>query len=90
MRAKGMGANVIVTEVDEIRALEAIMDGFRVMSLSEASKIGDIFVTTTGNKSVIRGEHIKNMKNGAILSNAGHFDNEIDKAYLEKFEKKEL
>ena len=90
MRAKGMGANVIVTEVDEIRALEATMDGFRVMPLSEASKIGDIFVTTTGNKSVIRGEHMKNMKNGAILSNAGHFDNEIDKAYLEKFEKNEI
>jgi len=90
MRAKGMGANVIVSEVDEIRALEAVMDGFRVMPLSEASKIGDMFVTTTGNKGVIRGEHIKNMKGGTIISNAGHFDNEIDKAYLEKFEKKEI
>ncbi|MBN2518420.1 MAG: adenosylhomocysteinase, partial [Candidatus Altiarchaeota archaeon] len=90
MRAKGMGSNVIVTEVDVIRALEASMDGFRVMPLLEASKVGDIFVTTTGNKGVIRPEHIKNMKDGAILSNAGHFDNEIDKAYLEKFDKKRI
>lgn len=83
LRAKGMGANVIVTEVDEIRALEALMDGFRVMSMSEAAEIGDIFVTATGNINVIRGEHIEKMKDGAVLANAGHFNVEIDISYLE-------
>jgi len=77
LRAKGMGANVIVVEVDPIRALEAAMDGFVVMNLENASKIGDIFVTATGNYHVIRKEHMLLMKNGAILANAGHFNVEI-------------
>jgi len=76
-RARGMGANVVVTEVNPIRALEAVMDGFRVMPISEAAKVGDIFVTVTGNINVIRGEHMMNMKDGAILANAGHFNVEI-------------
>ena len=84
MRAKGMGANVIVTEVDPIRALEAFMDGFRVMPIKEAAKIGDIFVTVTGDKNVIGKEEFELMKNGAIMGNAGHFDVEIDKRYLEE------
>lgn len=78
MRAKGLGANVVVTEVDAIRAVEAYMDGFAVMSMEEAAKVGEFFVTVTGNKDVIRGEHIANMKDGAILSNAGHFDVEVN------------
>jgi adenosylhomocysteinase len=78
MRAKGLGANVVVTEVDAIRAVEAYMDGFAVMSMAEAAKVGDFFITVTGNKDVIRGEHMANMKNGAILSNAGHFDIEVN------------
>ncbi|MCR2803709.1 adenosylhomocysteinase [Paenibacillus soyae] len=83
MRAKGMGANVIVTEIDAIKAVEAYMDGFAVMPMLEAAKLGDIFVTVTGNRDVIRGEHYKVMKNGAILSNAGHFDVEVNKVELE-------
>ncbi len=78
MRAKGLGANVIVTEIDAIRAVEAYMDGFTVLSMAEAAKVGEFFVTVTGNKDVIRGEHIANMKDGAILSNAGHFDVEVN------------
>ncbi|KIL34642.1 S-adenosyl-L-homocysteine hydrolase [Cohnella kolymensis] len=78
MRAKGLGANVVVTEVDAIRAVEAYMDGFTVLSMDEAAKVGEFFVTVTGNKDVIRGEHIANMKDGAILSNAGHFDVEVN------------
>jgi adenosylhomocysteinase len=78
MRAKGLGANVVVTEVDAIRAVEAYMDGFTVLPMAEAAKVGDFFVTVTGNKDVIRGEHIANMKDGAILSNAGHFDVEVN------------
>jgi len=78
MRAKGLGANVIVTEVDNFAALQAAYDGFRVMKIEDACKIGDIFCTLTGNKHVIRTEHIKQMKNGAILANSGHFDIEID------------
>jgi len=78
MRARGMGAKVIVTEIDPIRALEAAMDGYRVMSMREAARIGDIFITATGNINVIRGEHIKEMKNGAILANSGHFNVEIN------------
>ena len=77
-RARGLGANVIVTEVDPVRALEALMDGYRVMSMAEAAKIGDIFVTVTGDKGVIRREHFETMKNGAILANSGHFNVEID------------
>lgn len=82
MRAKGLGANVIVTEVDPIRANEALMDGFRVMPIAEASKEGDIFITTTGCKHVITGDCFKQMKDGAILANAGHFDIEISKTDL--------
>lgn len=82
-RARGMGATVIVTEVDPIKALEAKMDGFLVMPMKEAAKLGDFFVTVTGNTSVIRGEHFEVMKDGAIISNAGHFDVEIDKKALE-------
>ena len=81
---KGMGAHTIVTEVDPIRALEAIYDGHQVMTMDEAAKIGDIFVTTTGMKDVITGRHLESMKDGAILSNAGHFNVEIDVKYLEE------
>ncbi len=87
MRARGMGANVIVTEVDPVRALEAVMDGFRVMSISEAAKIGDIFITVTGNKYVIDKPSIDAFKNGVIVANSGHFDNEINVTYLEKVAK---
>jgi len=83
LRAKGLGANVIVTEVDEIRALEAVMDGFKVMPMRDACKFGDIFITATGNVNVIRGEHFKLMKDGAILANAGHFNVEISIPDLE-------
>ncbi len=86
-RAKGMGANVVITEVNPVRALEAVMDGFRVMKIKEAAEIGDIFVTATGNKEVIGVENMKRMKNGAILANAGHFDVEIDIKGLEKIKK---
>ncbi|WP_054956621.1 adenosylhomocysteinase [Paenibacillus dakarensis] len=82
MRAKGLGANVIVTEVDAIKAVEAYMDGFRVMPMGEAAKLGDFFVTVTGNRDVISGEHYDVMKDGAILSNAGHFDVEVNKPDL--------
>ncbi|WP_080840485.1 adenosylhomocysteinase [Cohnella massiliensis] len=78
MRAKGLGANVVVTEVDAIKAVEAYMDGFAVMPMDEAAKVGDFFVAVTGNKDVIRGTHFENMKDGAILSNAGHFDVEVN------------
>lgn len=82
-RARGMGANVIVTEVDPIKALEAVMDGFRVMTMAEAAKIGDVFCTVTGNCEVIRKEHFEAMKDGTILCNSGHFDVEIDVKTLE-------
>lgn len=78
MRASGMGANVIVTEIDPVRAIEAVMDGFRVMPMAEAAPLGDLFVTVTGNKHVIRREHFAAMKDGAIVCNSGHFDIEID------------
>jgi adenosylhomocysteinase len=81
-RASGMGAHVIVTEVDPLPALEAVMEGFRVMPLREAARIGDVFVTVTGDTSVIRREHLEVMKDGAVLANAGHFDVEIDKDAL--------
>ncbi|MEM4823487.1 MAG: adenosylhomocysteinase, partial [Zestosphaera sp.] len=84
MRARGMGARVVVTEVDPVRALEAVMDGFEVMPMSKASMIGDVFVTATGNKRVIREEHFKIMKDGAILANAGHFNVEVSVEDLEK------
>ena len=82
MRAKGMGAIVVVTEIDPIKALEATMDGFSVMTMDEAAKIGDLFVTLTGCKDVIRREHLEVMKDGALLANSGHFDVEIDKIAL--------
>jgi adenosylhomocysteinase len=84
MRAQGMGANVIVTEVNSLRALEAAMNGFRVMTLEEAAKTGDIFVTATGDVSIIRGEHMQAMKDGAILANSGHFNVEINIKNLEE------
>ncbi|RTZ67052.1 MAG: adenosylhomocysteinase [Aquificaceae bacterium] len=84
MRARGMGAIVIVTEVDPIKALEARMDGFLVMPMKEAAKLGDFFVTVTGNTSVLRKEHFEVMKDGAIISNSGHFNVEIDLKALEE------
>jgi adenosylhomocysteinase len=83
MRARGLGANVIVTEIQPTRALEAVMDGYRVMSMSEAAPIGDIFVTATGDISVIRKEHMQKMKDGAIMCNSGHFNVEINIPDLE-------
>jgi adenosylhomocysteinase len=82
-RAKGLGAHVIVTEVDPLRALEAVMDGFEVMSMDEAARIGNIFVTVTGNKGVLQKRHFDSMKNGAIISNSGHFNVEVDIPALE-------
>ena len=84
LRGKGLGAKVIVTETDPVRALEAVMDGFEVMPMSEAAKLGDIFITVTGCCGVITKEHFNSMKDGAILSNAGHFDVEVDMAWLNK------
>src|SRR6202167_3937474 len=84
MRAKGLGADVIVTEINPTRAIEAVMDGFRVMPMLEAAKIGDIFVTVTGNKSVLSGEHFEKMKDGAVMCNSGHFNVEIDIPALER------
>lgn len=84
MRSHGLGANVIVTEVNPTRAIEAVMDGYRVMPMEEAAKIGDVFVTLTGDKNVIREEHFKAMKSGAIVCNSGHFNVEIDIPALEK------
>ncbi|HEU4355355.1 MAG TPA: adenosylhomocysteinase [Actinomycetota bacterium] len=81
-RARGMGAQVVVTEVDPLPALEAAMEGFRVMPLRDAARIGDVFVTVTGDKAVIRREHMELMKDGAIMANSGHFDVEIDKPAL--------
>jgi adenosylhomocysteinase len=78
MRARGMGANVIVTEIDPTKAIEAIMDGYRVMTMNEAAAIGDVFVTVTGNKNVIARDHFARLKSGAILCNSGHFNVEID------------
>ncbi|MDP7384982.1 MAG: adenosylhomocysteinase, partial [Nitrospinota bacterium] len=83
-RARGMGANVIVTEVSPLRALEALMDGFRVMPMEEAARIGDFFCTVTGDRDVVNLAHIALMKDGAIISNSGHFDVEIDVAGIEK------
>ena len=83
-RARGAGAEVIVTEIDPTKALEAVMDGFRVMSMEEAAKIGDVFCTVTGNKSVLAKQHFEVMKDGAIISNSGHFNVEIDIPSLEK------
>src|SRR3954463_5017549 len=87
LRARGMGSDVIVTEIDPVKAIEAVMDGFRVMSMNEAAKIGDIFVTVTGNKNVVGKEHFEVMKNGAVVANSGHFNVEIDIPALEKLAK---
>jgi adenosylhomocysteinase len=87
-RARGMGADVVVTEISPLRALEAAMDGFRVMPMKEAARIGDVFVTLTGDMHVIRGEHFPLMKDGAILCNSGHFDIEIDLGALAKMAKR--
>lgn len=87
VRAKGMGAHVIVTEVDSLRALQATMDGYEVMSMSQASTKGDLFITVTGDTSVIRKEHFLNMKDGAIIANAGHFDVELDIVTLKRLSK---
>jgi adenosylhomocysteinase len=84
MRAKGLGADVIVTEINPTKAIEAVMDGFRVMPMNEAAKIGDVFITVTGNKSVLSHEHFEKMKDGAVVSNSGHFNVEIDIPALEK------
>jgi len=88
MRARGMGAIVIVTEVDAIKALEAAMDGFEVMPMAQAAKVGELFVTLTGNKNVIRAEHFRAMKDRAVVANSGHFNVEIDIPALKKLSKK--
>ncbi len=84
MRARGLGAQVIVTELDPTKAIEAALDGFRVMTMAEAVSVGDIFITVTGNKGVLRGEHFRAMKDGAVVCNSGHFNVEIDIPALEK------
>jgi len=88
MRARGMGANVVVTEVDSLKAMEAVMDGFRVMPILEAARIGDIFVTLTGDINVIRPNHFRRMKDGAIICNSGHFNVEIDIMGLKRISRK--
>jgi adenosylhomocysteinase len=88
MRAKGMGANVVVTEIDPLKSIEAVMDGYQVMPMADAAKIGDIFVTVTGDIKVIRAEHFRAMKDGAIVCNTGHFNVEIDLEALSKMKKK--
>ena len=87
MRARGLGANVIVTEIDPIKAIEAVMDGFRVLPMNEAAKIGDFFVTVTGNRHVIDKEHFASMKDGAIVCNSGHFDLELNLEALREMSK---
>ena len=84
MRGRGLGANVVITEVNPIRAVEAVMDGFRVMPIDEAAEIGDIFITVTGNRHVIDGKHFEKMRDGAIVANSGHFDLELNLQALEK------
>ena len=88
MRARGMGAIVIVTEVDAVKALEAAMDGFEVMPMAQAARVGELFVTLTGNKNVIRAEHFRLMKDRAVVANSGHFNVEIDIPALKKISKK--
>ena len=82
MRARGMGAVVTVTEIDPVKAIEAVMDGFTVTTMDEAAKYGDLFITLTGCRDVIRREHFEVMKDGVLLANSGHFDVEIDKTAL--------
>lgn len=84
MRAKGLGANVIITEVDPIKAIEAVFDGFRVMPMDEAAKVGDIFLTLTGDRDILRKWHYESMKDGAVMANSGHFDLEINIPELEE------
>jgi adenosylhomocysteinase len=88
MRAKGLGADVIITEINPTRALEAVMDGFRVMSLAQAARVGDLFITVTGNKSVVAAEHFRVMKDGAVVANSGHFNVEIDLPALGKLSRR--
>jgi adenosylhomocysteinase len=85
MRAKGLGASVVVTEVDPIRAIEAKMDGFEVMPMLQAAKVADIIISATGCKDIIRAEHLKALKDGCVMGNSGHFDNEISKRALEEY-----
>jgi adenosylhomocysteinase len=85
--ARGMGANVIITEVNPVRALEAVMDGFRVMPMDKAAELGDIFVTVTGDVDILTGKHLEKMKNGAVIANSGHFNVEINTQDLEKLSK---
>ena len=85
-KAKGLGANVIITEIDPIKAIEAVMDGFRVMTMDEAAPIGDIFITVTGCNKVITERHFRKMKDGVLLANAGHFDVEVYKPDLESWQ----
>jgi adenosylhomocysteinase len=87
MRARGLGAQVIVTEIDPTKAIEAALDGYRVMTMKEAARVGDVFITVTGNKGVIRGEHFRAMKDGAVVCNSGHFNVEIDIPALEALSK---
>ncbi len=87
MRAKGLGATVIVTEVDPIRAIEARMDGYQVMPMMEAAKVADIIISATGDKDIITDKHLKVMKDGCVMGNSGHFDNEVSKQALEKYGK---
>jgi len=84
MRAKGHGADVIITEIDPVKGIEAVMDGFRVLPMADAAKEGDVFITVTGNKNVIRAEHFEHMKSGAVICNSGHFNVEIDIPALER------
>jgi adenosylhomocysteinase len=84
LRAKGMGANVVVTEIDPVKAIEATLEGYQVLPMSDAAIVGDIFITVTGNKHVITYDHMKHMRKGAIVCNSGHFDNEIDLKTLEE------
>jgi adenosylhomocysteinase len=86
-RARGLGGHVIVTEIDPTKAIEAALDGFRVMTMEEAARVGDIFVTVTGNKGVLREEHFRAMKDGAVVCNSGHFNVEIDIPALQKLAK---
>ena len=87
MRARGLGANVVITEINPIKAIEAVMDGFRVMPMNEASAIGDVFITVTGNRHVIDGTHFARMKDGAIVCNSGHFDLELNLVALREMSK---
>ena len=87
MRARGMGANIIITEVDAVKALEALMDGFRVMPMTKAASEADFICTVTGNTSVVNTETFRTIKNGCIVSNSGHFDVEIDLPALQKITK---